>query len=157
MTELSMAEFNSADSRELRETLTGCLAVPRWAERVLAGRPYPDKAALLAAADLVLQPDEIHAAMAAHPRIGEKPASGAANTEQSGVDESDAKLFREANIEYENRFGHVFLVRASGRGGSELLALLRARMANDPETELAVAGEELIKIALLRLEKAVAG
>jgi 2-oxo-4-hydroxy-4-carboxy-5-ureidoimidazoline decarboxylase len=92
--------------------------------------------------------------MAAHPRIGEK-ASGASRAEQSGVDSVAAEKFREANAEYERHFGHVYLVCASGRGGEELLAGLYDRMGNDPDSELAVAGRELVKIALLRLGRAV--
>jgi 2-oxo-4-hydroxy-4-carboxy-5-ureidoimidazoline decarboxylase len=142
--------------------LTTCLAVPRWVEAVLAGRPYTDVEALLAASDAAtpLLPAEIHQAMAAHPRIGEKAAgtsTGASwsRAEQSGVDGSTAELFRAANVEYEQRFGHVFLVCASGRSGEELLANLRGRMDNAPDAELAIAGQELTKIARLRLEKAV--
>ncbi|SFK45404.1 MULTISPECIES: 2-oxo-4-hydroxy-4-carboxy-5-ureidoimidazoline decarboxylase [Amycolatopsis] len=153
---LDLTGFNSAPAAELRPVLSACLDVPRWVEAVLAGRPYSDVDALQAAADLTLTPDEIHRAMAAHPRIGER-ASGASKTEQSGVDSAAAEKFRSANAEYEARFGHVFLVCASGRSGDELLANLRERMANDPDTELAVAGRELVKIAQLRLAKEVHG
>lgn len=145
-----LSEFNTTDVRPL---LTECLAVPRWVDAVSAGRPYADLDALKAAADLPLSSDEIRQAMAAHPRIGEKPAGGFARSEQSGVDNPDA--FAAANAEYEAKFGHVYLVCASGRSGGELLKILRERLANDPATELAVAGRELLKIAELRLAKAV--
>lgn len=155
MSHIRLAEFNSADPDRIRPLLTECLEVPRWADHVLAGRPYADVDALLTHARITLEPAEIHTAMAAHPRIGEKPATGTSRTEQSGVDDEDAAKFRAANVEYEERFGHVFLVCASGRSGAELLENLRARLGNDPDTELRVAGEELVEIALLRLEKAV--
>nr|WP_225957133.1 2-oxo-4-hydroxy-4-carboxy-5-ureidoimidazoline decarboxylase [Amycolatopsis lexingtonensis] len=145
-----LTEFNTTDVRPL---LTECLAVPRWVDAVLAGRPYADLDALKAAADLPLSSDEIRQAMAAHPRIGEKPAGGFARSEQSGVD--NAEDFAAANAEYEAKFGHVYLVCASGRSGEELLEILRARLANDSATELAVAGRELLKIAELRVAKAV--
>lgn len=151
---LDVAGFNTAPSSQLQPLLTECLDVPRWTDHVLSGRPYADLAALKSRADLTLEPGEIRRAMAAHPRIGEQ-ATGASETEQSGVDSAAAERFRAANVEYEQRFGHVFLVCASGRGGEELLANLHQRMANDPDTELAVAGRELVKIALLRLEKLV--
>ncbi|MFJ9785305.1 2-oxo-4-hydroxy-4-carboxy-5-ureidoimidazoline decarboxylase [Amycolatopsis sp. NPDC101161] len=146
-----LSEFNTAD--DVRPLLTACLAVPRWVDAILDGRPYADLAALKAAADLPLSSDEIRQAMAAHPRIGEKPASGWARGEQSGVDNADA--FAAANAEYEAKFGHVYLVCASGRSGEELLKILRSRLGNDPATELDVAGRELLKIAELRLAKAV--
>jgi 2-oxo-4-hydroxy-4-carboxy-5-ureidoimidazoline decarboxylase len=151
---VQLAGFNAAQPEEVRDVLAACLDVPRWADVVLAGRPYADLPALRSAAGITLRPAEIRRAMAAHPRIGEK-ASGTSRAEQSGVDSAAAEKFREANAEYERHFGHVYLVCASGRSGGELLAGLYDRMGNDPETELAVAGRELVKIALLRLEKAV--
>lgn len=155
----TLSEFNQSDVRDL---LTTCLAVPRWVDALLSGRPYTDVNALLTACDAAtpLLPDEVRAAMAAHPRIGEK-ASGSgtganwSRSEQSGVDSSTAAKFAAANAEYEQRFGHVYLVCASGRGGEELLDDLRGRLGNDPDTELTIAGRELAKIAKLRLEKAV--
>ncbi|WP_290049928.1 2-oxo-4-hydroxy-4-carboxy-5-ureidoimidazoline decarboxylase [Amycolatopsis solani] len=146
-----LTEFNTTD--DVRPLLTECLAVPRWVEAVAGNRPYADVEALKAAADLPLSSDEIRQAMTAHPRIGEKPAGGWARSEQSGVDNADA--FAAANAEYEAKFGHVYLVCASGRSGEELLKILRERLSNDPATELAVAGRELLKIAELRLAKAV--
>jgi len=157
---LALAEFNSASAEELRPALLACLAVPRWADTLLASRPYPDFAALSKTAEQVnpLQRNEIRAAIAAHPRIGERPAGTGTDadwsrSEQSGVDNADE--FAAANAAYEERFGHVFLVCASGRSGEELLANLRSRLGNDPETELDVAGAELAKIAQLRLAKAI--
>ncbi|OZM74114.1 OHCU decarboxylase [Amycolatopsis antarctica] len=161
--ELGLAEFNAAGVARVRPLLLTCLAVPRWADAVLAGRPYADRAELLAAARRAadpLVPDEVRAAIADHPRIGERPvrsspSAGWSRSEQSGVDDAAVAEFRAANAEYERRFGQVYLVCANGRSGGELLADLRSRMGNDPETELRVAGRELAAIALLRLEKAV--
>ncbi|MYW95705.1 2-oxo-4-hydroxy-4-carboxy-5-ureidoimidazoline decarboxylase [Amycolatopsis rubida] len=157
---LALAEFNSASAAELRPMLTACLAVRRWVDTVLEGRPYADFAALSTRADSAtpLHRNEIRDAIAAHPRIGERPSGKGSDadwsrSEQSGVDNADE--FAAANAEYEARFGHVFLVCASGRSGEELLANLRSRLGNDPDTELDVAGAELAKIAQLRLAKAV--
>ncbi|MFD9895422.1 2-oxo-4-hydroxy-4-carboxy-5-ureidoimidazoline decarboxylase [Amycolatopsis sp. NPDC059027] len=157
-----LAAFNTADAARVRPLLTACLAVPRWVDTLLAGRPYPDLAALFAAADQVtpLMPGEIRDAMSAHPRIGEKPAKNGdaaewSRSEQSGVDDAAAEAFAGANAEYKARFGHVYLVCANGRDGEELLTDLVHRLRNDPETELRKAGEELAKIGRLRLEKAV--
>jgi 2-oxo-4-hydroxy-4-carboxy-5-ureidoimidazoline decarboxylase len=104
--------------------------------------------------------DEVTAALADHPRIGERPAGAGANAamsgrEQAGVDPADDALRRrlaDGNRRYEDRFGRIYLVRAAGRSGAELLDLLEQRLTNDPETELAVTREQLAEIALLRLE-----
>ena len=125
------------------------------------GRPYKTFAQLLAAAELAWRDLSDAAwleAFAAHPRIGEAGGHAPATSEreQSTVMEgSTATLTALAaeNREYEARFGHVFLIAASGRGAEEVLAALRERMANDPATELRVAAAEQRKITRLRLEK----
>jgi hydroxyisourate hydrolase len=100
--------------------------------------------------------------MSAHPRIGERPAGGDRESawsrrEQSGV-ATDADMLaalERANLAYERRFGHVFLIFASGRSQAEILDALRRRLDNDVETERGIVREELCKIALLRLERLV--
>jgi allantoicase len=84
------------------------------------------------------------------------PASGWSAREQAGVAGADQATLAElaaGNREYEERFGHVFLIFASGRSAAEMLAALRERLGNDPAAELRVAAEEQRKITRLRLEK----
>lgn len=162
-----VARLNAMPRAELDVVLRNCLAVPRWADALAEGRPYPDADALLARADELtagLTDDEVRAALADHPKIGERAASGSATaawsrSEQSGVDNRDtglAERLRVANVEYERRFGHIYLVCASGRSGQELLTDLRSRLPNDPETEISVVRGELAKIARLRLARVMA-
>ncbi|GGK69964.1 2-oxo-4-hydroxy-4-carboxy-5-ureidoimidazoline decarboxylase [Ornithinimicrobium pekingense] len=150
---------------EVRTLLRGCLDVGRWVEEVAAGRPYGDRDSLLAAADLAarsLSPAEVEQALAGHPRIGERPGSGhnveASAREQAGVDPSApdvAARLAAGNAAYEERFGHVFLVRAAGRSAEEILAELDRRLRNDPQTERGEVADNLRQIALLRLQEAV--
>ena len=138
--------------RLTREQLLGCLSVPRWAEDVLAGEPYADRAALLAAADAAartLSDEELQQALSAHPRIGERGGSQS-QKEQSGVTPSERLVA--ANAAYEARFDRVFLIRAAGRDAEEILAELDRRLGNDDETERAETVDNLRQIALLRLE-----
>ena len=128
--------------------------------KVAAGRPYASLADLLAAADTAWaarEPGDLDAAMAGHPRIGERGLSGWSRQEQSGIgpDARTAQELRDANAAYEDRFGHVFLICATGRGQDEILAELRRRMANDPGTEREEAAAELGKINAIRLRKLV--
>jgi len=128
---------------------------------VAAGRPYTDFAALLETCESVwadLAADDWLAAFKAHPRIGEggghSPKSS--EREQAGVRGAPAETMAaiaEENRRYEARFGHVFLIFASGRTASEVLAELRRRMDNSPATEVSVAAEEHRKITRLRLER----
>jgi len=141
--------------------LAACLDSPAWVDAVLAAGPHADAPGLLAAADAAARalPDaDVLAALHAHPRIGERPAGAGASEafsrrEQSGVaaDATTAQRLAAGNAAYEARFGHVFLVRASGRSAEEVLAALEQRLANDPATEVAVARHELREIALGRL------
>jgi 2-oxo-4-hydroxy-4-carboxy-5-ureidoimidazoline decarboxylase len=153
--------FNSAPEAELRPMLTECLAVPRWVDAVLAARPYTSPEALLKVseeASAELTDSEILGAIAGHPRIGERGRGASAawsRQEQSGVDSSQADRLAAANAAYEDRFGHIYLVCATGLSGAEMLDILESRMDNPPDVELRVVNEELTKIAALRLQKLI--
>jgi 2-oxo-4-hydroxy-4-carboxy-5-ureidoimidazoline decarboxylase len=157
---VNLTRFNSASADELRPLLHDCLSVPRWADEVLTLRPFPDRTTLLSVATSrarELTNDELHLAMAAHPRIGERRHGDAwSQAEQAGVGESLSARLLDANTRYEHRFGHIYLVFASGKSGEELLAILESRLHNDPANELRIVNEELAKIAIGRLEQLVA-
>jgi 2-oxo-4-hydroxy-4-carboxy-5-ureidoimidazoline decarboxylase len=145
---------------DIERDLLACCASRTWAREVAAGWPYPSKAALVAAGEAALARlswDDVLEALAAHPRIGERPAGDSreaewSRREQAGVTGADAALV-EANVAYEQRFGHVFLIFASGRNVAEMLAAATERLGNDPATERAVVREELRRIVRLRLER----
>lgn len=158
-----MDSFNSAPEAELRPLLTECLAVPRWVDAIVAGRPYASMDALLAASHVAAQglsDEEVLGAIAGHPRIGERQKTGGVSakwsrSEQSGVDSSQADRLAAANAAYEDRFGHIYLVCATGLSGAEMLDNLSSRMDNPPDVELRVVNDELAKIAALRLQKLI--
>ncbi|SDP13017.1 2-oxo-4-hydroxy-4-carboxy-5-ureidoimidazoline decarboxylase [Actinopolyspora xinjiangensis] len=161
-----LARLNSLPRPELVKKLLACLDVQRWANEIADNRPYESDTRLYEVADRAaaeLSESEIHSALAAHPRIGQRSTGNDTSAswsrrEQSGVDADDTKLaveLAEANEEYERRFGHVYLVCASGRSGPELLEILRSRLDNDPVTELRVVADELRKIARLRLARVI--
>lgn len=151
------------DDAAFRAVLLSCCDAPAWAERVLARRPFADDDALLAAADeeLATTPEaDVDTALAAHPRIGERPAGAASQREQSAALAADAGVLAElaaGNAAYEARFGHVYLVCASGRSAEELLGVLRSRLGNDAATERRVLRTELAAITRLRLRRALDG
>ena len=159
-----LTEFNSLPEAEARERLARCLDVPRWIDTVLAGRPYADVGALRAVAGnaAVLDGSELEAALAGHPRIGERAGAGHDETfssaEQSAVDRDDAEVaarLAAGNRAYEQRFDRVFLIRAAGRDAPEILAELERRLGNDAATEREETIDQLREIALLRLEQVV--
>lgn len=158
---MGLAQFNSLSGEEAEAQLYMCFAHRKWAARVAAGRPYADWTGLMAGAEAAwsdLGRPEWLEAFAAHPRIGERGGHSPATSQREqakvmrSAGETLAALARE-NRRYENRFGHVFLIAASGRSAEEILQSLRQRMANDPETELSVAAAEQRKITQLRLEQ----
>lgn len=163
----TLASFNTRPADQVERDLLACCAVPGWATALVAGRPYPDLGTLVATADAALAAltwAQVAQALAAHPRIGERPTgadreSAWSRREQAGVADADAAtraaLVR-ANQEYERRFGHLFLIFASGRTETELLAAARQRLRHDDETERRVVREELRQIARLRLERLLA-
>ncbi|TCC40207.1 2-oxo-4-hydroxy-4-carboxy-5-ureidoimidazoline decarboxylase [Kribbella speibonae] len=163
---MDLEEFNSAPTDRLRPALAACCDVPRWADAIVAKRPYGDLAALTAYADQMLRElddSEVDRALQAHPRIGDRPQGASteaawSRNEQSGVGD-DARVrqeIAEGNRQYENRFGRVFLICATGLSAAQMLDNLRTRLTHDDATEATVVHEELRKIALLRLGKVVA-
>jgi 2-oxo-4-hydroxy-4-carboxy-5-ureidoimidazoline decarboxylase len=160
--------FNTLPAERAEADLLACCAVPRWAAEIAAGRPYPGRSALMAAADAAsrsLSWADVAQGLSAHPRIGERAAGAGreaawSRREQAGTADSAADTvaaLAEANRVYEERFGHVFLIFASGRSDTELLAAARDRVGNDEPTERAIVTDELRKIALLRLERLIDG
>ncbi|HSS92798.1 MAG TPA: 2-oxo-4-hydroxy-4-carboxy-5-ureidoimidazoline decarboxylase [Candidatus Dormibacteraeota bacterium] len=149
--------------KEAAECLYKCFANRRWAAEVCSRRPYTDAQAFLTAAWVALSglpDDDWMAAFKAHPRIGERggDAPESSQHEQSRAMQSGTvtlAALEAENRQYEERFGHVFLIRAGGRSGEEILSELRRRMRNDPVTELGEARRELAQIARGRLSELV--
>ncbi|MGH8860697.1 MAG: 2-oxo-4-hydroxy-4-carboxy-5-ureidoimidazoline decarboxylase [Jatrophihabitantaceae bacterium] len=146
----------------LRGALRECCAAGAWIAAIVAGRRYRDEAALHEASDTAtrrLDDAGLAAALAGHPRIGERGAGHSgrwSGQEQAGMSGADADVrtrLATANADYEQRFGHVYLVCATGLGADELLAVCLSRLGNDAVTERAVVVDELAKINRLRLGK----
>jgi 2-oxo-4-hydroxy-4-carboxy-5-ureidoimidazoline decarboxylase len=161
-----LEQFNEADRQNAIDVLRPCVDVSRWYETIADARPYASLEALWGEAASAADPftgAEVEAALAHHPRIGER-ADGSSReasmsrAEQAGVDPSDSAVqdaLRQGNLAYEERFGRVFLIRAAGRSADEILANLEVRLTHTPEEEDRVVAGQLREIALLRLKGAV--
>jgi 2-oxo-4-hydroxy-4-carboxy-5-ureidoimidazoline decarboxylase len=154
--------FNTGPADRAEEALRACNAAPSFAVQVAAGRPYDSTDALVARAEAVsraLPWGEVSAALAAHPRIGDRVTGSSAEAaasrrEQSAMgtaEESVRAALVEGNRAYEERFDQVFLIRAAGRSAGEMLAELNRRLANSPEDERAEVTEQLAQITGLRV------
>jgi 2-oxo-4-hydroxy-4-carboxy-5-ureidoimidazoline decarboxylase len=164
---MSVTALNTLSPADARAALLRCCGSRRWADAMLARRPFASPADLHAAADEVwagLDRADWLEAFAAHPRIGDldslrkKFATTAdwSAGEQAGVAGAGEAVLRElaeGNRRYEERFGHLFIVCATGKTAAEMLRLLCERLPNEPAAELAVAAAEQAKITRLRLEK----
>jgi 2-oxo-4-hydroxy-4-carboxy-5-ureidoimidazoline decarboxylase len=159
-------DFNDEPADEAVQALRACNAAPRFAAEVVAGRPYRDVDTLVARAEDVVRAlpwADVAIALAAHPRIGDRVEGTSAEarssrTEQSSMADADdgtRAAMAEGNAAYEQRFDHVFLIRAAGRSPGEMLAELRRRLDNDEETERREVTEQLAQITGLRVEALV--
>lgn len=160
---IALHDFNHLTDSDAMALIHPCVAIPGWADALVRGRPYSSRDALFLTAQAMTQRwDEaaLAQALSAHPRIGEKPAGSQAEAalsrqEQGAVNDRDAALvqaLREGNARYEARFGRVFLIRAKGRSGEDILQALHARLENSDAQEVRAALEQLREITLLRLE-----
>jgi 2-oxo-4-hydroxy-4-carboxy-5-ureidoimidazoline decarboxylase len=156
---VTLESFNAAPQPQAAAEMLACCASRRFAAAMAAGRPYPSQEAALAAVEAVFEslawPDVLEA-MDAHPRIGAR-VSGQSAAEQAGVADDSRAALLAGNAAYEERFGHVFLICATGLTGAQMLAALRQRLENDESSERVVAAAELRKITVLRVRKALAG
>jgi len=162
---LPVSALDEAGPDEARDLLRPCCASSAWLVAMSRGRPYGTMDALIERSDgalALLDWPDVEEALAAHPRIGQRLAgadreSAWSRQEQSATAElerSTADDLVAGNLAYEERFGHVFLIRATGRSAEEILTELRDRLGNDAETERGVVRGELAQIVRLRLAKA---
>jgi OHCU decarboxylase len=162
-----VGKLNRLPVGEAREALLACCGSTRWADAVAALRPFWDVGQLLNIGGRVwreLPREDWLEAFRAHPKIGEKQAERETGAEARAWSEGEQSRAREAseetldalaaaNREYEERFGFIFIVCATGKTADEMLALLHQRLNNDPEAELRVAAAEQWRITELRLKK----
>jgi 2-oxo-4-hydroxy-4-carboxy-5-ureidoimidazoline decarboxylase len=162
----TLARWNELDAQAAAREVLPCCGSSAWAEALAARRPFGDAAELFSISDSVwagLGEDDWREAFDSHPRIGQQKAKAAtaeslawSSDEQRAAMNSDeaAKLaLAEANRQYEEKFGRIFIVCASGRSTSEILAICKSRMGNDEATEMLEAAEQQRQITQLRLRR----
>jgi len=164
---MSLDTLNNATIEQATHNFMQCCTSSTWVNTMVAGRPYIDKRNLSNQADLAWQElaeADYTEAFEGHPQIGNVDTLRAkyANTkelasgEQSSVNEASEQVLLDlakGNADYLDKFGFIFIVCATGKSATQMLALLEARLPNDKATELANAVEEQRKIFHLRLEK----
>jgi 2-oxo-4-hydroxy-4-carboxy-5-ureidoimidazoline decarboxylase len=159
-----LSQLNGASWEEAEHRLRACCASPTWVAAMAAARPYAGVGALRqrGAAELAgLDWDEIRVALDAHPRIGDRVTGAGTEAdwsrrEQAGLREASDEVraaLVQANRAYEQRFGYVFLIFATGRTDTDMLAAARARLGHSDDQEQAVVRTELGRIVDLRLER----
>lgn len=161
------AYLNDLPELEARTALARCCGSGAWVEAMMRHRPFGSDDTLFDLAEKTwrdLSRDDWLEAFSAHPRIGERASmspshastSSWSREEQSGMEAADASVetaLHAGNVEYERRFGHVFLICATGRSADEMLQALNERLNNDSDTELRVAAEQHVMITRLRLKR----
>jgi 2-oxo-4-hydroxy-4-carboxy-5-ureidoimidazoline decarboxylase len=162
-----LARWHALTPEEAMAEVLSCCGSPGWARKLTAMRPFVNEQKLFAAADdcwKSLPPSDWLEAFRSHPRIGEQhsqnktTATSAAwsKSEQSQMKDADAAILmrmREGHREYEERFGRIFIVCASGKKPAELLRILEHRLNNDPAQELLESAAQQQQIMQLRLRR----
>ena len=164
---MTLEQLNQMPENEAAVVFSQCCAATDWVRGMVAGRPFASIASLLATADkvwLALDEANLLEAFGAHPQIGnvnslrEKYASTKAlaageQSEVSRASEETLQALAQGNVDYLQKFGFIFIVCATGKSASEMLAMLQARLANTREQELQNAAREQHAITVLRLQK----
>jgi 2-oxo-4-hydroxy-4-carboxy-5-ureidoimidazoline decarboxylase len=164
---MNIDQINDWNIAEACASFERCCGSKRWAAAMTSARPFRSEAEVVSTAERIwweLEPHDWLEAFAAHPRIGDREALRAkfastaawASREQVGVDEAGEEVLaglEQGNRNYEDRFGFIFIVCATGKSAAEMLDLLTLRLDNSPKAELKIAAVEQLKIAKIRLEK----
>lgn len=162
-----LEQLNRADAASASAELARCCGSTRWVNEMLASRPFATRAALFSAAEQLwhkLGREDWLEAFGHHPKIGDIDSLRAkfaatkqwAQGEQKGVEQASQQVLEalaQGNKDYEERFGYIFIVCATGKSADEMLALLTERLSNMQEDEIKVAMLEQAKITRIRLEK----
>ena len=159
---MTLEELNALEPSRAEAEFRRCCGSVRWARAMAGARPFADVDAMIAHGEKIwtsLEDADRLEAFAAHPRIGERRAVSAwSSEEQAGMrwaDQHTQEKLAALNVDYQERFGYIFIVCATGKSSGEMLALLEARLSNDAPAELAVAAGEQRQITALRLRKLV--
>lgn len=157
-----LARFNDLEERAALAALHEACASTEWARRLLAARPYATPEDLYTASDAAmaeLTAADLAEAMAGHPPIGRpRPGDPTSAREQRGMAGASDRLkaeMLELNLAYQERFGHVFLICATGRTGEQMRDAVRERIGNTPDREREIVRTELGKINRIRLARLV--
>jgi 2-oxo-4-hydroxy-4-carboxy-5-ureidoimidazoline decarboxylase len=168
---MTLQELNNLPKPALTEALSKCCGSTAWVKNMVAIFPVADAETLMDQANTQwnkLSEADWREAFTHHPKIGgdvaalrEKFASTStwAEGEQASVKQASQETLEAlaaGNTEYEQKFGYIFIVCATGKSAEEMLALLQARLSNKPEDEILIAAGEQNKITRLRLEKLLA-
>jgi OHCU decarboxylase len=161
-----LAAWNQSDERSALDAMLALCAARRWAQSMVALRPFQAVEMLSLTADEVwstMEESDWMEAFSSHPRIGERkaapqPTRSAAWSEQEQSGSSSAASdvlaqLAEGNAAYEQRFGLTCIVCATGKSADEMLAILQRRLANDRAAELREAAEQQRQITQIRLRK----
>lgn len=164
---LNIEQINHLDEPAAFAQFEQACCAPNWVSAMVTARPFADLEALQSAADQhwqQMQEDDYLAAFDGHPKIGDvsslkakyRNTQGEASHEQSGVNQASDAVIQAlalANKQYEEKFGFIFIVFASGKSAEQMLALLQQRMPNTRQQEIVNAAQEQAKITRLRLQK----
>ena len=164
---MTLKAFNELNPKEAMEALRKCCGATQWANQMVQARPFQDKKHMAAQATEFWQNcgfDDCLEAFAQHPKIGDIDSLKAkyadtkawAGQEQGGVSNAGLETLTalaEGNAAYEDKFGFIFIVCATGKSATEMLSLLNHRLQNDSEKEFENAKSEQNKITLIRINK----
>jgi OHCU decarboxylase len=165
----NLERLNSLPASEAESELLKCCSSRRWAQEMVQSRPFTSSSELTTKAEQIwwaMKPADWLEAFHSHPRIGEKKAAAPTSdqskrwseTEQMAVSNAATQTLQALatlNREYEEKFGYIFIVCATGKSSEEMLRILRARLENSADEELRNAAAEQAKITQLRLKKLI--
>jgi 2-oxo-4-hydroxy-4-carboxy-5-ureidoimidazoline decarboxylase len=167
---MNVSELNNQSIEQARHTFMQCCTSSSWVEHMVAARPFTDGQAIKSSANVIwktCEESDFLEAFEGHPKIGDVNSLRAkyANTKElAGAEQSLVKqannnvleVLAQGNRDYEQKFGFIFIVCATGKSAQEMSDLLQARLPNTKKQEFVNAAEEQRKIFQIRIDKVLA-
>ncbi|MCY4218395.1 MAG: 2-oxo-4-hydroxy-4-carboxy-5-ureidoimidazoline decarboxylase [Gammaproteobacteria bacterium] len=166
---MNLNKLNNLPSIEAKRIFEQCCTASGWVQKMIERRPFDSIQTLKLEATNIwntMHTDDLLEAFSGHPKIGHISSLKAkfhntlasASKEQSGIESASDSVLEELtqyNKDYEDKFGFIFIVFASGKSAEEMLDIIKTRIHNAISKEILIAADEQLKITQLRLDRLI--
>ncbi|WP_225318092.1 2-oxo-4-hydroxy-4-carboxy-5-ureidoimidazoline decarboxylase [Flavobacterium luteum] len=159
---MTLSQFNTLETSIAAKHLMDCCGSTKWVSSMMTHFPFTSEKVLVDLSAKIWYDEcgetDWRESFTHHPKIGDVKSltEKFAGKEQAGVAVATTETIEalaKANTDYENKFGFIFIICATGKSANEMLQILLDRLKNTAQEELHIAMGEQQKISIIRFKK----